>query len=284
MTIKQANELIHRHLDDKYDKREILSFAKIIFEKILKINQNTFLTEKNLLLSEKQILQLQKAIEELNNFKPIQYIIGETEFYGNKISVNENVLIPRPETEELVEFVLQNYDLNKKNILDIGTGSGCIAIAIAKNSNANVFATDVSEKALEIAKKNAQTNNVNINFFSHDILQFMPIEANGQTLFFDIIISNPPYVRNKEKSIMKKNVLNYEPHLALFVDDNNPLVFYKAIAKFSNKYLKKNGKIIVEINEFLHKETLQLFDNEQFIKIFAKKDLSNKKRFIIAEK
>ncbi len=284
MNFSDTKEHITHSLSNIYPSNEINNFIKIIFEKILNINFNIFLTEPEQLLTKEQEKKFIETVSQLKKNIPIQYITGFTEFYGLDFYVNKNVLIPRPETEELVDFILQNYDLTYKNILDIGTGSGCIAVSIAKNSQADVFATDISKSAIEIAKKNAVRNNADVTFVLHDILTQSPIIVNNSEIFFDIIISNPPYVRNSEKKLMQKNVLDYEPHTALFVDDNDPLIFYKAILNFAEKYLKKNGKIFLEINEFLPDETLQLFNNQIFTKFLTKKDLSNKKRFIIAEK
>ncbi len=285
MNINQAILLLNKKLNDIYKQKEISSLTNIIFEEILNIDKINILIRKDLLLSDQQKHLLLSTIKDLQNNKPIQYIVGETEFYGLKFSINKNVLIPRPETEELVELFLKNEKIRpKQKIIDIGTGSGCISVSIAKNSYATVFATDISEKALDIAKKNANNNNVNINFFSHNILTNSKLHQKDRTITFDYIISNPPYVRQKESNLMRKNVLDYEPHLALFVENNNPLIFYEAIAKFAENSLKKKGKIYLEINEYIAKETANIFEEKNFFNVKIENDIFDKNRFIIVTK
>jgi release factor glutamine methyltransferase len=226
----------------------------------------------------------------LKKEKPLQYIVGETEFYGLPFLVNENTLIPRPETEELVELIIKSYNLQpttyNPKILDIGTGSGCIAISLAKNiTNSQVFAIDVSEKALTTAKKNAEINEVTINFIQADILKVDDLEnlSNSNSKLpsqYDVIVSNPPYVRNLEKSEIKPNVLEYEPHLALFVDDSDALLFYRKIAELAKKNLKENGKLYFEINQYLGKETVELLENLGFNDVVLKKDIYGNDRII----
>jgi release factor glutamine methyltransferase len=226
------------------------------------------------------------ALAELKAEKPIQYIIGSTEFYGLPLTVNENTLIPRPETEELVEWIIkdvQNANHQPTTILDIGTGSGCIAISLAKNlPSVEVYALDISEKALQVAKQNAKRNEITIHFIKADILSPDAILNTAKGLHFDIIVSNPPYVRNLEKVEIKKNVLDHEPHTALFVDDKDPLLFYEAIADFAQKNLKKEGKLYVETNQYLGKETISLFQNKGFKNIELRKDLFGNNRMIKA--
>jgi len=221
------------------------------------------------------------ALELLKQQKPIQYIIGETEFYGLPFKVNESVLIPRPETEELVEWVLKHADSNESiNILDIGTGSGCIAISLAKNlPNAKVYALDVSAKALKTAKKNADLNEVNVEFIEVDILKNGD-GVLGADVKFDIIVSNPPYVREQEKDMMKPNVLENEPHLALFVKDENPLLFYEAITKYASKNLARVGQLFFEINEYLGSDMITLLQDNNFRNIESKQDIFKKDRMI----
>lgn len=205
--------------------------------------------------------KIQQAQSELLKNKPLQYILGKADFLGLSLQVNENVLIPRPETEELVLWVLQEASHNEKlKILDIGTGSGCIAIALAKNlPNAQLYALDLSAQALSLAKKNAETHGVSINFIEGNILETSDLGED-----FDIIISNPPYVRHSEKQQIHLNVLDYEPHLALFVPDENPLVFYEKIAQLAQKNLKKQGLIFFEINQYLPQEMLKMMENYHF--------------------
>jgi release factor glutamine methyltransferase len=222
------------------------------------------------------------AVKDLLKNKPIQYIIGETEFCDLKFKVNENVLIPRPETSEMVhEIAVSNQQSAISNILDIGTGSGCIAISVAKKlPQAQVFAMDISEKALEVAKENATRNNVNVTFIHDDILS---LRNNIETIF-DIIISNPPYVRELEKAEMRDNVLNWEPHNALFVSDNDPLIFYRNILEFAKSHLKENGEIWFEINEYLGKEMTDLCKEYGFSDVEIFKDFRGKERIVKVNK
>jgi release factor glutamine methyltransferase len=219
-------------------------------------------------------------LEQLKKEIPIQYILRTTHFYGLELEVNSNVLIPRPETEELVDWIIESQQLTfgdkKVRILDIGTGSGCIAISLAKNlPNAEVFALDVSDKALATAKSNAELNQVTIQFIHQSILE---IDDLGQQ--FDLIVSNPPYVRHLEKLEIKKNVLDNEPHLALFVEDNDALIFYRKIAQLAKKNLCPNGQLYFEINQYLGQETLDLLQEMGFKDITLRKDIYGNDRMI----
>jgi release factor glutamine methyltransferase len=224
-----------------------------------------------------------EIIERINQHEPIQYIIGETTFYGCKFLVNPSVLIPRPETEELVSLVLNTINQKENlSILDIGTGSGCIAISLAKElPNATITAYDISEKALETAQKNAELNQTKVSFELKDILA--PIDFHLSENTFDVIVSNPPYVTPNEAHQMRQNVLDFEPHLALFVEDNDPLLFYEAIARFAYKYLKINGFVAVEINEALGNETAETVKKNGFKKTEIVKDIFQKERFVLAK-
>ena len=223
--------------------------------------------------------QWKNIVSDLKKQKPIQYILGETEFHGLRFEVDENTLIPRQETEELVELIVgnsQKAEGRSLRVLDIGTGSGCIAISLAANiPNAEVYAIDVSEKALATAKKNAEINKVKVNFILKNILETEDLE--GQ---FDVIVSNPPYVRNLEKAEIKPNVLEYEPHLALFVEDNDALLFYRKIAQLAKKNLASDGKLYFEINQYLGKETIQLLEDLGFKNVMLKKDIYENNRMI----
>lgn len=288
MILKEYKNEFIQELETIYDLQEIESFFYIITEFLHQKKRIDLALEPNFLITEKELEKWNSILAELKQEKPIQYILGETEFYGLRFLVNENTLIPRPETEELVELIL-NENSKKKipnpKILDIGTGSGCIAISLAKNlPDAEVFALDVSEKALEIAKKNAELNEVKVNFINKSILEvedsIIPTTNNQQPTLFDIIVSNPPYVRNLEKEEIKKNVLEYEPHLALFVEDNNALLFYRKIAQLAQKNLSENGKLYFEINQYLGKETVELLQNLNFKKIELIKDVYGNDRMI----
>jgi release factor glutamine methyltransferase len=221
------------------------------------------------------------AIRELKNEKPIQYIIGSTEFYGLNFKVTEATLIPRPETEELVDWILKEHsDKNKISILDIGTGSGCIPISLTKNlSNATVTTLDVSEEAISVAKENAKTHSVSVNFIHDNMLTYSDVSQK-----YDVIVSNPPYVRNLEKQEIKKNVLEHEPHLALFVEDNDPLIFYRKITEFAVSNLTENGVLYFEINQYLGQETIDLVKSYGFTSVELRKDLSGNNRMLKAFK
>ena len=261
-----------------YDKDEASAMILILLEHYFKITRVKMAMEPGLRLSESEMLTFHFAVKDLLKNKPIQYIIGETDFCDLKFKVNENVLIPRPETSELVTKIV-NSQLSTFNsqlsILDIGTGSGCIAISLAKNiNNSKVYALDISEKALEVAKGNAINNNVDVTFINDDILSL----KNNIDTKFDIIVSNPPYVRELEKAEMRDNVLNWEPHNALFVSDNDPLIFYRNILEFAKTHLNENGEIWFEINEYLGKEMTDLCKEYGFSDIEIFKDFRGKER------
>jgi release factor glutamine methyltransferase len=262
-----------------YPETEITSFFHLLCEHILNLSRIDVTLSLYQVVSGKKYHKFQIAIERLKIYEPIQYIIGETEFYGLNFEVNNSVLIPRPETEELVDWIIkENKVKNEINILDIGTGSGCIAIALAKNlKNVSVFALDISNNALDVAKKNAANNEVDIEFIEHDILN-LGLEI--KDLKFDIIVSNPPYVRKLEKDLMHDNVLKHEPHLALFVDDENALLFYNTIAEFSKKHLSKNGHLYFEINENLGESSKALLENKNFKQVELRKDINQKYRML----
>jgi release factor glutamine methyltransferase len=236
---------------------------------------------KEISLEEKE--KFESAIQRLSKHKPIQYILGETEFFGLKFKVNKNVLIPRPETEELVQWILDDVGASKNpsnlKILDIGTGSGCIAISLAKNlPDVEIFALDVSEKALKTARENAGLNGVNVNFIQADILNLEALTGK-----FDIIVSNPPYVREMEKVEMHRNVLENEPNLALYVKDADPLIFYGTIAKLAQVGLQNNGNLYFEINQYLAEETEDILKNTGF-KTELKKDIFGNYRMLRGRK
>jgi len=233
-------------------------------------------------LSESELIRLNNAVKRLLNEEPLQYITGVTDFYGLNLRVNPSVLIPRPETEELVDLILHEKNKKQINILDIGTGSGCIALALKKNlPESKVVAIDISKAALSLARSNATENHLEVQFYTCNILNF-PTCPSGEN--FDIIVSNPPYVTQTDKKLMKKNVLGFEPHLALFVDDHDPLLFYRHIADFARLRLKKQGKLYVEINENYGAETVRLFGYHGLTKISMHTDIEGKNRFISAVK
>jgi release factor glutamine methyltransferase len=263
-----------------YDEMEAESFFYLLLESKHQLRRIDLALDVDKEFSKEEISIWDSILEKLINQIPIQYIIGKTHFYGLEFIVNENVLIPRPETEELVDWIVKlNTKLSKnKNlkILDIGTGSGCIAISLAKNiTNSEVFAVDVSEKALVIAEKNAILNQVQVTLLPKNILETTTLNQK-----FDIIVSNPPYVRNLEKAEIKPNVLDNEPHLALFVSDNDPLIFYKKIAELATANLNPNGQLFFEINQYLGKETHDLLKSIGLKNIELRKDIYGNDRMI----
>ena len=267
-----------------YDSDEATAMILILLEHYFKITRVKMALEPDMRLSESEMLTFHFAVKDLLKNKPIQYIIGETEFCDLKFKVNENVLIPRPETSELVMNIVNRQktkDKRQLSILDIGTGSGCIAISLAKNiPGSKVYALDISEKALEVAKTNAFNNNVDITFIHDDILSL----NNKIETKFDIIVSNPPYVRELEKAEMRDNVLNWEPHNALFVSDNDPLIFYRNILEFAKTHLNENGEIWFEINEYLGKEMTVLCKEHGFSDVEIFKDFRGRERVVKVNK
>jgi release factor glutamine methyltransferase len=293
MEIKTLKNSFFEQLTPLYDEEEVSSFFYLILEQLHQMKRIDLALQPDTQIEAQQVARWDAIITDLKKQKPIQYILGQTEFYGLPFFVNENVLIPRPETEELIDLIISeiaNSQLATRNfqLLDIGTGSGCIAISIAKNlPNAQVSAVDVSEKALATAKKNAEINQVKVDFILKNILETRDLNElttdNSQlTTQFNIIVSNPPYVRNLEKEEIKPNVLNYEPHLALFVEDNDALIFYRKIAELAKKNLNTNGRLYFEINQYLGAQTVELLENLGFKEIRLIKDVYGNDRMISA--
>ena len=270
--IKAIREALKNHTADE----EIRQFSFLLLNYLRDYSLTDIILNNEEKLSKREVSILENAINRLRNHEPIQYIIGHTEFLGNVIKTDKRALIPRPETEEMVEKIISEHENFKSNILDIGTGSGCIAISIKKKwPKTKVEAWDISEAALKLAQENAKLNHTNISFKRNDILNPPDIK-----LKYNIIISNPPYVTQKEKEVMEANVLNYEPHSALFVDNSSPLIFYEAIAKWGKKALLPNGVIYLEINQAYGKDLCLLFENEGYIRTTLSRDISGKDRFI----
>jgi release factor glutamine methyltransferase len=290
MKIKDYRAQFIQELSPIYGQGEAESFFYLILEEKQKLKRIDLALNPDLTFSTDEIQIWNSILEQLKQEIPIQYLLGKTSFYGLDFKVNSNVLIPRPETEELVDWIIQStkYEVRGTKledvrriikVLDIGTGSGCIAISLAKNiPNEQVFAIDVSEKALATAKINAEINAVKVTFVEKNILETDDLEQQ-----FDIIVSNPPYVRELEKKEIKKNVLDNEPHLALFVDDNDALVFYKKIAELAQKNLSQNGQLFFEINQYLGEETVELLKKMGFKNIELRKDIYGNNRMIKAE-
>ncbi|SOS47123.1 peptide chain release factor N(5)-glutamine methyltransferase [Tenacibaculum dicentrarchi] len=284
-------------LAEIYPQTEIDTFFFYLIEEYLDFQRIDVLMKADFeIIDSKQVL-FNNAIQRLKKQEPIQYILGNTEFYGFPFLVNENTLIPRPETEELVEWILEEisdiknsqYDevLKPRSILEIGTGTGCIPISLKKHlADFDISAIDVSKEALKIAKENAKQNTVDINFIAQDILKAENLNfissSNSSDICFDIIVSNPPYVRELEKAEIKNNVLENEPHLALFVSDDNPLIFYNKIADLAKLHLTKNGLLFFEINQYLAKETVAMLTEKGFNNIELKKDFVGNDRMIKA--
>lgn len=281
MTIADAGKNLSSRLSEIYSSRETLNIADMVMEKLTGLCKSERLIHKQQLLNKKQLELLLDFTSQLLQHKPVQYVVQEAWFFGIKFYVDEHVLIPRPETEELVETIIAEQQFKTTTILDIGTGSGCIAISLKeKLPYADVHALDISEKALKIATVNATANKLKIRCIKADILNLNP-----KLTFpvFDVIVSNPPYIKNNEAKEMQPNVLLHEPHQALFVTDENPLIFYEAIANFCLKYLnRQTGKLYVEVNELMGKQVADLLTAKEFSGIIIKKDLQNKNRIVSA--
>lgn len=278
-TIRQLSQYALQELKDTYNPQEIQSICRIVFLDVLQYTKIDIHIRKNEILDESFVDKFFEIVRLLKIGYPLQYIIGETEFSGLKFGVNPSTLIPRPETEELVLLARERLAAGKK-VLDIGTGSGCIAIALsAACPEAEVTGIDISPEAIETARANAVRNRVKAEFLIRDILHF-ETEAWQQ---YDLIVSNPPYVRESEKQEMQRHVLDHEPHRALFVPDSDPLLFYRRIAEFGCRYLASGGFLYFEINEALGKETAALLENYNYRQIHVVKDLFDKDRFVVAQ-
>ena len=294
MIVKQYRNYFNETLKTIYPITEIDSFFFLLLEEYLGFRRVDIVLKSDFKITQETLNLLQSATKQLEQEVPLQYIIGKTEFYGLPFVVNKHVLIPRPETEELVAWVVsessrfktfntstkQTTETKQLKILDIGTGSGCIPISLKKQLPfAKISAIDISKEALTVAKKNAILNNVDIHFILQDILKTVALDQH-----YDIIISNPPYVRELEKKELKNNVLKNEPHVALFVENDNPLIFYTKIAELAKKYLNKNGLLFFEINQYLGTETIDLVNKKGLKNIQLKKDMFGNDRIIVASK
>jgi len=305
MTIEQIYKEYLDQLKNIYDEREASNIADWVFENITGLKKIDRTLKKQAQLSNTTVEQLSSILAQLLQHKPVQYVLSEAWFYKMKLFVNEHVLIPRPETEELVEWIIEGvrsemydagstmYDVRnikaslspatnqKLDILDIGTGSGCIAIALKKElSNSNILGVDVSVEALSVAKQNATSQNINIDLLQIDFLN----EGNWNELpTFNIIVSNPPYIPEKEKNVLDKNVVAYEPHSALFVSNDDPFIFYKKMVEFALEHLNTRGTIYVEVHEEYASEVTAIFSKYQFTSII-KKDMYGRERMIRAQR
>ncbi len=279
MTISEYRIKFTEMLSGKYPKEEIDTFFYWLVESFLELSKTQVFLNPEYQLSKSEENQLISALTRLSDYEPIQYILGYTEFFGLTLRVSSAVLIPRPETEELVKLVIDyaTKELNKKiKIADIGTGSGCIAIALAKNlPQVSVDAIDISENALKIASENADKNGVKVNFIQADILKTTKLNQS-----YDVIVSNPPYVRWSEKELMSPNVYDYEPEEALFVKDASPIIFYEKIADLATQSLKPNGKLFFEINEHFAEALKTFLTDKKFQDIRIHKDIFGKDRML----
>ena len=284
MTLRHLTTEIHLQLAGQYPITEIESFVRILFRHYLKMTPAQAHLAQNSMLPAEIAQQMITAVDELKKNRPIQYITGETEFYGLPFALTPDVLIPRPETEELVHWMLHEYDQNAQlTLLDIGTGSGCIAVTLAANlPNACVWAVDISEAALAIARQNALKKNVSIHFLIKDVLNDGWMGFAPESL--DVVVSNPPYVTPSEKAQMLPNVLQSEPHIALFTPNDQPLIFYEQIAAFGAKCLKDGGRIFFEINELFYEEVVEILRQNNYSDITVRKDINGKWRMVSAIK
>ena len=257
-----------------YSKKEAQNMAFWCIHSISNLSRSEYLMSSNSPLSADTVSLYQSVVSRLKKFEPVQYVLGECEFHGLSLKVSPSCLIPRPETEELVHWILEH---SFTKVLDIGTGSACIPIVLAKYKDAQIMALDISSDALSIAKENAKNNNVNIHFIEHDIFNDIDLKNS-----FDLIVSNPPYVLESEKTLMNNNVLDYEPHLALFVSDKDALIYYKRIIDFSKVHLQKEGLLFLEINEQKSVEIKELLENNGFENVLIKKDMQGKNRMVKA--
>jgi release factor glutamine methyltransferase len=271
---------IAKELTPFYPESEILGFTRLIFESVCGLSFTQLSLKQYRALTSVESAKIEEIVCRLKRFEPIQYILGETEFYGLKLKVTPAVLIPRQETEELVDWVLKSGITPNTQLLDIGTGSGCIAVLLKKQRpDLTVSAIDISEEVLAVARENAKTNLAEIRIFISDI--FNPVELENEK--YDVIVSNPPYVRESEKVWMNKNVLLYEPEKALFVPDSDPWRFYKAISEFAGRVLNPGGFLFLEINEAMGEKVSELL-KEKFCNIELRDDLNGKNRMVKAQK
>ena len=283
MELKEIKNIFHKELKELYPKEEIDSFFFLMIDHYLHLERFVLALQPDLVLSKEEEQPLFEGLTALAKQEPIQHILGVTTFMDMDFKVNEDVLIPRPETEELVRWIVEDVKTGEPNkplkILDIGTGSGCLAISLAVHlPEAKVFAIDVSDKALTVAKQNSENLKADVTFIEADILNTEVLEQD-----FDIIVSNPPYVRMLEKEEMQQNVLGFEPHLALFVENDDPLIFYNKITSLAVTHLRQEGRLYFEINQYLGKEMQQLLEEYHFKNIELRKDMFGNDRMIKGE-
>jgi release factor glutamine methyltransferase len=286
MKVNEVRQWFREELSSLYEADELDEILFLVMEEVMPATIRTktdLIIKKNEIISDSEQKRLEKIISELKLNKPVQYILGYAWFDGMKLFVNESVLIPRPETEELVASIISQISNLKHpiSILDIGTGSGCIAIALKKNiPQANVFALDISEKAIEVASKNAKANHAEINFILDDVFKLQTLNNELPTL--DIIVSNPPYVLHSDKSTLQARVMEHEPHLALFAGEEDALIYYRAIADMTVRFLKPGGMLFFEIHETKGNEIKEFLTAKGFKDVETRKDMSGKDRMVKA--
>jgi len=279
MTLLEFYDLFKNKLISRVDKNELDEFFFWLIDHYCNYSRMDYILNSSFKISKTQEQNLINSIDSLLNEMPIQYVVGETKFMNLVFKLNNSVLIPRPETEELVRWIINDAHTNK-NILDIGTGSGCIAVSLSKYlNNCKVTGWDISEDIIKIASHNAYLNDVNVELELSDITKPKFLDYK-----YDVIVSNPPYITKNEKQFISKNVKFFEPHIALFVENEDPLCFYKKIFDFSNSNLKSNGFLYIEINENFSKEVIKLLKDKGFYDIKLKKDFRLKNRMIKAIK
>jgi protein-(glutamine-N5) methyltransferase, release factor-specific len=294
MNIGEAERYLNKELSAIYDERESYNIADILIEELTGFNKSDRIIKKNEILEEGSKKKLEQALSRLIKHEPIQYVINKAWFYGIELYVDSSVLIPRPETEELVEWIIKDIQKDGKDVFvnkpvksdetdllkiaDIGTGSGCIALALKKTMpRAEVWGFDHSEAALTVARRNGSSLDIRVDFQG---VNFLDYEQHKFLPSVDIIVSNPPYISVNDSSTLNANVVNFEPHMALFVPDNDPLIFYKALIHYSRHRLHKNGRLYMEINEEAGDEIKKLFNSEGMNNTEIKKDLQGKNRMV----
>lgn len=279
--MKATIQYIREELSGLYPVTEIRAFIRLIFEHVCMMDYRDIILKYDTEADNDSKKRIYKIVRRLKNFEPIQYILGETQFIDLKLKIEPPVFIPRPETEELVQWITDSCKYKSPSIIDIGTGSGCIALALSRQIEmSRVSAADIMQDVVNLARYNAKNNNLHVNFFCADILQWEKYEWDC----YDIIVSNPPYVMEKEKKDMPLNVLRFEPNEALFVPDDDPLVFYRAISEFASHFLCEGGWLYFEINEQLGNEIMLLLKHRGFSNVEIKKDINDKERMIRCSK
>ncbi len=284
-TVKAIKDYFQKKLSDQFSETEIRLISNESLKKKLGLSTGELMLSNETLLSESELLYFRSIVKRLLNKEPFQYVLGETHFYGLDLACDKRALIPRPETEELVEWMKDTFQ-NSDNLkmMDLCTGSGCIALALKSVfKNSSICGSDISKDAIDLATENKQRTNLDVTFIQFDALNeshYSNFEENS----FDTWVSNPPYIPNDDKERMEQNVLDFEPHLALFVENEDPLLFYRVIANQANVYLKSKGYLFYEIHEDLSDETIQLLEKLNFVNIEVRKDLQGKNRMLKAQK